>query len=40
MEKKMEATGIRDYMGIIGCILGLYRHNGQENGNYSNGFRV
>ena len=23
------------YMRIVGCILGLYRENGRENGNYS-----
>ena len=28
MEKKMETTG------ITGAILGLYRNNGNENGNY------
>ena len=28
MEKKMETTG------IIGTILGLYKNNGKENGNY------
>ena len=33
----MEATGdyeglYRDYIGVIGCILGLYRDNGEENG--------
>ena len=32
MEKKMETIGI---IGIImGYILGLYRDNGKENGNY------
>ena len=32
----MEAT-IMGYKGIIGNILGLYRDNGKENGNYHNG---
>ena len=27
-------------MGIIGYILGLYRDNGKEPGNYNLGFRV
>ena len=27
-------------MGIIGCILGLYWDNGNENGNYYLGFRA
>ena len=27
-------------MGSIGVILGLYRDNGKENGNYYPGFRV
>ena len=39
MEKKMETT-IMGYIGIIGYILGfilgLYRDNGKENGNYHN----
>ena len=40
MEKKMETT-IMGYIGIImGYILGLYRDNGKENGNYYVGFRV
>ena len=31
----------RDYIGVIGYILGLYRDNGKENGNYHNGsYRV
>ena len=30
----------RGYIGIIGSILGLYRVNGKENGNYYLGFRV
>ena len=29
----METT-ILGYIGIIGYILGLYRDNGKENGNY------
>ena len=29
----METT-IMGYIGIIGTILGLYRDNGKENGNY------
>ena len=37
MEKKMEIT-IMGYIGIIGHILGLYRDNGKENGNYYNGY--
>ena len=37
MENKMETLGpfkgiYRDYIG--GCILGLYRDNGKEHGNY------
>ena len=32
----METT-IMGYMGIIGYILGFYRDNGKENGNYYNG---
>ena len=32
----MEAT-IKGYKGIIGYILGLYRDNGRESGNYYNG---
>ena len=36
MEDKMETT-IMGYMGIIGTILGLYRDDGKENGNYYNG---
>ena len=24
----------RGYIGMTGCILGLYRDNGKENGNY------
>ena len=27
----------RDYIGILGCILGLYGDNGKENGNYDTG---
>ena len=27
-------------LGIIGSILGFYRNNGKENGNYYLGFRV
>ena len=40
MEKKMKTTIIIGYMGVIGYILGLYRDNGKENGNYYLGFRV
>ena len=36
MQKKME-TAIMRRIGIIGHILGLYRENGKENGNYYNG---
>ena len=32
MEKRIETT-----IGIMGYILGLYRDNGKENGNYYNG---
>ena len=32
MEKKRETTMV--YCGYIGYILGLYRDNGKENGNY------
>ena len=32
----MEAT-IMGYIGIFRYILGLYRGNGKENGNYYNG---
>ena len=39
MEKKMETT-IMGYIGIIGVILGFYRHNGKENGNYYLGLRI
>ena len=28
------------YRGYIGVVLGLYRDNGKENGNYCLGFRV
>ena len=28
------ARDYRGYIGIIGVILGLYRDNGKENGNY------
>ena len=39
----METTIIMGYLGhyrvYIGVILGLYRHNGKENGNYYLGFR-
>ena len=28
------------YIGIIGYVLGLYRENGKENGNYYFRFRV
>ena len=28
------------YYSILGYILGLYRDNGKENGNYYLGFRV
>ena len=38
MEKKMETTGI---IGVIwGYVLGLYRDNGRENGNYYTGFEM
>ena len=30
----METMGINGYIGIMGNILGLYRDNGKENGNY------
>ena len=30
----------RGYIGIIGCVLGLERNNGKENGNCYLGFRV
>ena len=30
----------RSYIEITGCILGLHRDNGKENGNYYLGFRV
>ena len=33
MENKMETT----IMGFIGYMMGLYRDNGKENGNYYNG---
>ena len=33
----MESTGS---VGVRGCILGLYRDNGKENGNYNLGLRV
>ena len=36
LEKKIETT-IMGYIGIIGYILGIYRDNGKENGNYYNG---
>ena len=41
----MEATKgyirlYRDYIGIIGYMLGLYRDNGKENGNYYLWFRA
>ena len=36
MEKKLETT-IMGHIGIIGYILGIYRDNGKENGNYYNG---
>ena len=29
--------GYKGYIGIIGYMLGLYRDNGKENGNYYNG---
>ena len=35
MEKKMETT-VMGHAGIIGYILGLYRDNGKEHGNYWN----
>ena len=38
MEKKMETTIV--FRGYIGIILGLYRDNGKEHGNYYVGFRV
>ena len=28
------------YLRVIGYLLGLYRDNGKENGNYYLGFRV
>ena len=31
---------LKGYRGYIGVILGLYRDNGKENGNYYLGFRV
>ena len=41
MERNMETTGMigleglyRGYIRIIGYILGSYRDNGKENGNY------
>ena len=30
----------RRYIGIVGCILGLYRDDGKEEENYYLGFRV
>ena len=33
----METT-IMGYIGIIGYILGFYRDNGKENGNYYSNF--
>ena len=38
MEKKIETIGIIG--GQIGVLLGFYRDNGKENGNYYLGFRV
>ena len=42
MEKKMETTILKKV--YIGAVLGLYRYNGKENGNYCNreclGFEV
>ena len=35
----METT-IGNYYSTVGYILGLYRDNGKEIGNYDNGFRV
>ena len=32
--------GVMGYKGIIGFILGLYRDNGKENGNYNNGLYI
>ena len=29
-----------DFLGIRGCMLGLSRDDGEENGNYYLGFRV
>ena len=41
MEKKMETIGIIVvFIGITWYILGLYRDNGKENGNYYLGSRV
>ena len=46
MEKKMETPGpfkgiyrviLGLYLAYIGVILGLYRDDGKENGNYYNG---
>ena len=36
----METTRMGSYLGIIGCILGLYSDSGKGNGNYYLGFRV
>ena len=35
-----EHIGVMGYKGIIGFILGLYRDNGKEHGNYYNGLYV
>ena len=36
--RKWKLQGLcRDYIGIIGYILGLYKDNGREHGNYYNG---
>ena len=31
---------VQDYMWVVVKIMGLYRDNGKENGNYYLGFRV
>ena len=36
MENEMETGVIHKVWSIIGVILGLYKDNGKENGNYYN----
>ena len=35
-----KACGVKQILGMVGYILGLYRVNGKENGSYYLGFRV